>query len=199
MTEIVKLNTIEESSIVKWNGIEWSNIVALNGLTPAQDWTESSLVDMTNGGANDQTAVTVVSGMSAGYDTIEIMYNGVSTNTANQSLIIRLGDSGGIETTNYDNSNRSGGNSENKTDGFYASREADADAADLFSGILRLHRWDSSEHLWLARMTSLEHTKTTCRMSAGYKTLSGEITQIQATTSGGSATFDGGNIIARYR
>ena len=162
-------------------------------------WTYSAKVDMTNGGADDQAAITVVSGLPSGVIEIEVLYTLVSTTANNQSLRLVFGDSGGFETAGYENAANNAATGENKTDGFYNNSNPSGDAPDEVSGVFRCFRWDASEHLWSVRHFGNEHGATSApRTSSGYKTLSGELTQIQATTSLGVGLFDGGEIRSRY-
>jgi len=162
-------------------------------------WTYTSQVDMTNGGADDQTSITIASGLSSGLTIIEVIYTLESTDAANQAMVLRLGDSGGFENANYECCVQKGGTYANYTDGFYNSDNANADAAGTFSGIYYLHRWDSSEHLWFCHGIHNETGNYHPRLMTGRKSLSGELTQLEATTSGGTAAFDGGEIRIRYR
>ncbi|MHC4757117.1 MAG: hypothetical protein ACYTE8_00510, partial [Planctomycetota bacterium] len=148
------------------------------------------------------TDVTLASGLSAGITEILIMLNGVSGDTANQPPIVQLGDAGGFETTGYyygDMNIASGGMYQDiRTDGFATiSRRSGAyAAAELVTGHMSIYRWDASEHLWFANGWFQDaHGEHGC----GYKTLSGELTQIKLTTPGGSATFDAGEARVRYR
>ena len=133
---------------------------------------------------------------------IEIMLVGVSTNGANQPPLIQLGDSGGYETSGYlaDTSLilDAGANETATTDGFSAARATNYTAADLVTGVLRLHRWDTGEHQWVATgMFICEGVSMGC--VAGVKTTSAAMDRIRLTTTGGTATFDAGEARVRYR
>jgi hypothetical protein len=158
-------------------------------------WTYTNVKDLTNSGGDDLSELEVVSGLPSGIVDIEILFRDFSTDGANNALKIRLGDAGGIEDAVYNNAAYSTITGENKTDGFYHAVVATSDAADLHSGVFRLHRLGSS-HTWLSEAFAHEHGSSACRVSSGIKTLSEEITQILALTSGG-ANFDGGEIRAR--
>ncbi len=69
----------------------------------------------------------------------------------------------------------------------------DQDAADLAYGVVKLSRWDLSEHLWI--QTGLMFTAGSTSYSSGRITLSGELADM--TLLGG--TFDAGEIRVRYR
>ena len=174
-----KLNTVDWSSIAKFNGIDQANIVSINGIAApvaASGWTYLSEVDLTNGGANDLTEATLASGLPSGLETIEVMLTDVSLDT-------------GVNNTS---------NGETAVSAFYTSRSVDVAAADVQTTIFTLSRWDTSEHLWFSFGHSHEHTNTATRVGCGYKTLSGEITQIRVISNNGVAQFDGGTAIVRY-
>lgn len=161
-------------------------------------WTYTTQTATTSG-----TAVALSTSIPAGTTEIEILLNGVSTDAANTSPIVRLGYGGTptYETTGYTcragTVQAAGGAFQSDTDGFYLGLEAYFDAANTPSGIMRLVRWDTSEHLWL--MSSTAGTSTSVSYSFGTLTISAEITAIQLTTSGGTATFDAGEARIRYR
>jgi len=163
-----------------------------------EEYTYSTQVDLTNGGADDQTAVTVVSGLPSGITKIEGMYHSASTDAANQAICLRLGDAGGIEAAGYDSNVASGTSEENRTDGLFNSHDTGLDAANVIWGIWTLVRWDVSEHLWLCTSLHMETGAQLPKIGTGTKTLSGELTQLQVTTSGGTAQFDGGEVRVRY-
>jgi hypothetical protein len=161
-------------------------------------WTYTSQVDLTNGGADDQTAVTIASGLPSGIVSIDVLWHSVSTDANDTALIIRLGDAGGIEAADYNTSIQNGITYAGYTTAWYTSRNTPADAADIFWGCMSLWRWDVSEHYWFGHVRAIEPGTDQQRWGAGFKTLSGELTQLQATTAAGTASFDGGEIRLRY-
>jgi len=164
------------------------------GLVP---WTYGAQIATTSG-----TAVELVNGLADTYREIEIMLAGVSTSAANQPPLLQLGDAGGYETSGYiaevsiiqdANTNETA-----ITDGFSLTRPTNAGAADLITGILRLSRWDTAEHQWIASghfITEGAMVHSVC----GYKTTSQAMDRIRLTTTGGAATFDAGEARVRYR
>lgn len=163
------------------------------------EWTYTSKIDMTNGGGNDLTAITIASGLPSGIDTIEVLFNAVSTDGGNSGLCIRLGDAGGIETTGYWSSAAVAGNSEWRSDGLYMIDVTEMDANEQHSGVFRLRRWDISEHQWFSKASSVDLAGNTPRIASGTKTLSGELTQIQATTNvPATSDFNNGEMRVRY-
>ena len=161
-------------------------------------WTYASEVDATNGGADNLTVMTLVSGLPSGLIDIEIMWTDLSTNAASTAGLIQLGDAGGFEATNYHSSAGYASEAAAATTGFLMSTTATSDAADSMHGCMSLFRYNAGDHLWLMRGKSGETTSTPSCIEVGSKTLSGEITQIQLTTIAGTAVFDGGAVIVRY-
>jgi hypothetical protein len=162
-------------------------------------WTYGSEVDATNGGSDDLTHVTVLSGLSAGLTDLDPFGYNIGTDADNQDICIQLGDSGGFENTGYDNACKVAATSEVRTDGFFSSPSGVTDASDEQRTIWRLMRYATDENLWFCWTSCMENTGTASRVSFGYKTLSGELTQIRFTTVDEVAAFDEGTVIGRYR
>lgn len=165
----------------------------------------TGLVPWTYGAQVATTAGTTVELLASIPDTareIEIMLAGVSTSAANQPPLIQLGDSGGYETSGYIGESTlvldAGANETAVTDGFSAARATNATAADLVTGILRLSRWDTAEHQWIASGQFIVEGVSLCCV-CGYKTTSAAMDRIRLTTTGGAATFDAGEARVRYR
>jgi len=161
-------------------------------------WTCVDAVDLTNGGADDQTIVNVATSLPASLIDIEISGWNIGQSAENNGVCLQLGDSGGFETTGYVSATKTATNTELKTNGFYACRDADNDAANEFRALWRLLRWDPTLHLWFCWVNGVENTGSAARTTFGTKTLSGELTQLRLTTTNGSATFDQGEVVTRY-
>lgn len=162
-------------------------------VTRLRGWIYAGIVNTTSG-----TSVTLTSGIPSTATQIEILFNGVSTNTAAQPPIVRLGDAGGIETTGYSGVVRGPSGETFVTNGLYTLRTNAYIASDLISGVMRLSRWDSSLHLWLADAIVNDGAADWSSFS-GRKTTSEVMTTIALTTPGGTATFDAGSARVRYR
>lgn len=135
----------------------------------------------------------------AGTKVINVMLTGVSTN-GTSPLTLRVGDSGGIETTSYlttevtFNSGSSGTN--NYTNGFTFAAGHDANVT--YYGQLILTLLNSSTNMWvmsghLARSDALQSVILT-----GSKTLSAELDRVQLTSVGGTDAFDAGIMNISY-
>lgn len=144
------------------------------------------------------TAVTIASGLS-GVTRIELFLKGASHNGTNEPIMIRMGDSGGIETTGYDSDvKRGSGANSTRTDGFTLQVDADGDAATLLNARITLLHLGSN--LWTCSHIGGQDVTgaNSAIVGLGDKTLSGELTQLQLVTPGGTATFDAGTIQGLY-
>lgn len=141
------------------------------------------------------TSMTSTSGTSidfanlpAGIDQFIVSLNAVSINAVDE-LMIHLGDSGGYETTGYDSTAWKETLTTNKTNGF-AITSAESDTLQWDGNILFTR---IAGNKWVMHGI-LQSGTGAFVMSAGSKTLSGELTQVRITTDGGTAAFDGGTI-----
>lgn len=150
------------------------------------------------------TAVASTSGTSIDFTSIPsyvkritIMMDGVSLSGAS-SLLIQIGDSGGIETTSYKSqstaSNTASG-TVNSVEGFiiYGSQAAFVNYGNLIINNL-------SGNTWAANGTTalLGGTVDSATMTGGSKTLSGTLDRVRITTTNGTDTFDAGLINILY-
>jgi len=165
---------------------------AVKEYVDSKAWTYLAPVNTTSG-----TSVTLAAAIPSDALDIEVLFNGVSTNTANQPPIVRLGDAGGVETSGYTGSVRGPTGETTVTDGLYPFRTSAWAAADVLTGRMRLTRWDPSLHQWLA--DGLSQDGTNLSTFSGSKTTSEVLTTITLTTPGGTATFDAGSARVRYK
>jgi hypothetical protein len=158
-------------------------------------WTYGSQIATTSG-----TSQTLVSGLPDTLTEIEIMYYDLSSSGATGGVpIIRLGDSGGFETTGYLSTICYGTSAEDDTNGLYIHDVTNWGAADVIRGILRLTRWHPTEHTWFSDGIGGNPAESTLRKHMGKKTLSSALTQIQVICQNGTSSLDGGEMIVRYR
>jgi hypothetical protein len=149
------------------------------------------------------TAVASTSGTSidftsipAGVRRVTVMFDGVSTN-GTSSLLIQLGDSGGIENTGYLSTSitddASGGSlGVNSTDGFVYYQDQ---ASYLGYGITTIVL--VSGNVWVSSHTG-RMTTTNVVTGGGGKTLSDTLDRVRITTVNGTDTFDAGSINILY-
>jgi len=150
------------------------------------------------------TAVASTSGTSIDFTSIPswvkritVMLSGVSTNGAT-SVLLRLGDSGGIENTGYLGSSSyiaAGSISTvSYTTGFGLTTGLVAGAADVAHGVLVLVLLDPSTNLWayswVGGLSNAAYTLT----GGGSKSLSATLDRVRITTVNGTDTFDAGTI-----
>ena len=149
------------------------------------------------------TAVASTSGTSidftsipAGVRRVTVMFDGVSTN-GTSSLLIQLGDSGGIENTGYLSTSitddASGGSlGTSSTDGFVYYQDQ---ASYLGYGITTIVL--VSGNVWVSSHTG-RMTTTNVVTGGGGKTLSDTLDRVRITTVNGTDTFDAGSINILY-
>lgn len=173
-----------------------SKYVSVNNILElaTKAWTYTTIVNTTSG-----TSLTLTSALPTTALEVEVILNGVSTNTASQPPIIRLGDAGGVETTGYLGVVRTAGSATSVTNGFYLFRAANYVAADLIHGVLRMIRWDPTLFVWKANGFSNSTSSLALGRFSGTKTTSQVTSSITLTTPGGAATFDAGSARVRYR
>jgi hypothetical protein len=124
---------------------------------------------------------------------ITVMFNGVSTNGTTTPLI-RLGDSGGIETTGYVTSISvmiSTVATASYTSGF--PLQDGISTAALISGAVTISLLNASTNTWVATGGITRDTAHQSLLS-GSKSLSDTLTQVRITTVNGTDTFDAGTI-----
>jgi len=127
-------------------------------------------------------------GLDAGLNRITVMLDGVSL-SANGDLLIQLGDAGGFETTGYVSGAGRGGTSTTSTTGFIIT--VSSVAVNAFSGVIIFTRIDGDT--WVSNGNLDVNANVDPYVSAGTKTLTAELTQIQITRTG-VGTFDLGKV-----
>lgn len=137
-------------------------------------------------------------GIPATAKVIILMLQGVSTNGTGQPLI-RIGDSGGLETTGYASyscrfagASLSGGG--NNTTGFVIG--GSFAAINTLDGAVQISLLDSSTNTWAAQGSLSESTDDNGYPVMGTKSLSGTLDRISVITPN---TFDAGKISIMYQ
>jgi hypothetical protein len=131
---------------------------------------------------------------------ITVMFDRVSTNGSSE-IQLRLGDSGGIESTNYLGSVTASGTGSGQTvttvgysSGFTVT--VGTGAASIYSGQLILTNFTGN--YWVASGTLGKSDSAFTNWFAGSKELSAVLDRVRITTTTGTDTFDGGNINIIY-
>jgi hypothetical protein len=182
---------------------DWSNktiTMPAAGITGAMltsgGWTYTAQTATTSG-----TTVVLTTAIPAWATEVQILFNGVSTNTNGQMPLVELGDAGGYEDTSYTQcvgtTSGSAAQEGGGSDGFYLGDNFAA-SGEAYSGIMHLARWATDEHLWIAGGT-FNASGGNISYMAGQKTLSEALTSIRLNTPGAAATFDAGEARVRYR
>lgn len=159
------------------------------------------------GSLNRVTAIATTSGTSVDFTgsngvptwakRVTIVFNAISTN-GTSDIIVQLGTASAFETTGYSASNLSAASTTvgtAYTNGF--GLLASPVAANSYNGILTLINLSDSSYMWAANGMFTTGNATT-NFCAGGKVLSGPLTRIRLTTSGGANTFDNGSINMLY-
>jgi hypothetical protein len=149
------------------------------------------------------TAVATTSGTSIDFTgipaevrRITVIFAGVSTNGAS-TVLIQIGDSGGIETTGYVSTSEylTGGASSGNNASTIGFVTAVGDGATVRSGHMVITHIGSN--LWVSSHT-LKGSPTYAYFGGGDKTLSSTLDRIRLTTTNGTDTFDAGSINIMY-
>jgi hypothetical protein len=148
------------------------------------------------------TAVASTSGTSIDFTSIPswvkritVMFKGVSTN-GTSSVMVQLGDSGGIENTGYSGSvDFIEDNSVGTTFSTGFAIDRSLDATSLRTGHMTICLFGSNN--W-NETSVISNTLTALLLGAGDKTLSDTLDRIRITTVNGTDTFDAGSINILY-
>lgn len=176
------IDDTEKSLLLRLQSGEWYEVIRS---VPSRF---TSSIATTSGTTRDITDI------PPGTNDVVISLEGVSQNSASQTLLLQLGDSGGIETSGYSGANARHVNASNHANTANSAGVVlgNSDAAELLTGQLRCTHMGSNiwSYAWIGDDDSTGEAYTT----SGNKTLSGELTQVRLTTAGGSATFDAGTM-----
>jgi hypothetical protein len=165
--------------------------------TPASGFTLGTPVATTSGTSIDFT------GIPAGVKQIIISFNEVSTSAASFYLI-QIGDSGGVETTNYASRTvgfNSGGTAQfdNSTAGYVNKVNFHNGNSVFAAGSITLTLENSTSRTWVATGILFDTNNTAgMAINSGKKSLSAELDRVRITTVNGTDTFDNGEINIAY-
>jgi len=160
-------------------------------VAPASGLTLGTPVASTSG-----TAITFT-GIPAGTKLIIVNFSGVSTNGTVQ-LLVQIGDSGGIETSNYSAVSTkfiNATNSITRSNGFCINNVL---AANTVHGTMTLVLENAAAFRWTStHSVAIDIVGESTAFGAGTKALSAELTQVRITMDGVEA-FDAGEINIAY-
>jgi hypothetical protein len=126
---------------------------------------------------------------------ITVMFSGVSTNGTSQWLV-QLGDSEGVENTDYVSSVSTGTTVANSTSGFVVLRGVAA--ATTNHGLVTICLVSSANNTWAASGVLGWSNDSQTAVSGGSKSLSATLDRVRLTTVNGTDTFDAGSVNIMY-
>lgn len=132
----------------------------------------------------------------SGTKKITISLVGVSL-SGTDDILVRIGDSGGLETTGYIGTGTLATGSVSTTASTTGLRIKMGTASIDANGSLILTLVDSTNHIWAANGTFSHGNQTSTAFCGGSKTLSEELDRISLVTTG-SDTFDAGTVNIAY-
>ena len=158
--------------------------------------TSGTVTTTTSGTAHTYT------GIPSWVKKITIPLNGISTNGTSQ-ILIRIGDSGGIETTSYETigayiaDSAVASVSAPTASGFLVGNVVAA-ATHQIHGIATLTLIDSAVNSWAFSFTGCDFNGTRMLFGSGVRLLDSALTQLSLTTLNGTDTFDNGSFNVLY-
>lgn len=153
----------------------------------ASAWTRTAEVATTSGTAFDTTSIPATA------TEVEFLLTEVAL-SGTDSLLFQIGDSGGVETADYEGfSVRDGALNLPSSAGFPVAM---ASSALAFTGILRLVKMDGNK--WLSTHVGTSFGADRGIHGSGFKTLSATLDRVRLTRTG-SNTFAAGSFSVRYR
>lgn len=118
---------------------------------------------------------------------------GVSLNAAAQ-LALRIGDSGGVETSGYAGAQSNVASSWLMAGTHFDLSPTGTSAAALYNGRIMLELLDPATNCWTLTSQLAREDSATLHIAAGQKSLSATLDRVQLTTVAGTATFDAGMV-----
>jgi hypothetical protein len=182
---------VKEAAASTWRIVEYQRANGQAVAAPTSGPTRGTLAATTSGTAIDFT------GLPATISRIHILFNQVSTN-GSSPLMIQIGPTGGIETTNYSVfEERLSGTSivgSIVTGGF---RFYDNVASVFYSGAITLHLVDPANNVWVGGGRIIDGSANR-HDSWGRKALAGPLARVRLTTPSGTDLFDSGSFNIIY-
>jgi len=152
-------------------------------------------------GITSGTAVASTSGTSIDFTSIPswvkritVIFNGVSL-SGTADLMVRVGTSGGFETSGYTGTVLGNGTQTQWASGGYQVTRTGS-ASSTYSGALVL--LNVSGNIWVASSTMADGSNAFAGTASGTKTLSGVLTQLRILATNGTDTFDAGSVNILY-
>jgi hypothetical protein len=202
-----------QSDVVADSGTDTLTLVAGSGMTITTNAGTDTITFASSGGGGSGitlgTPQNSTSGTSidftsipSGTKSITVMFDGVSM-TSTDEWLLQIGDSGGIETTGYASigtiaQNSSSSSVGTSTSGFLLKCNG---SSDVYHGSVTIRLMDSATNTWTAGDGSMYRNGSPPQhvFVSGKKSLSAELDRIRITSTGGTQTFDAGNINIQYQ
>ena len=192
--------------ILKWDCAQtsagvWLSVTGEKQVAPGDGgWFTKGIILGTEQATTSGTAIDFT-GIPIGVKRLTVMFNGVSV-SGSSLIVIQLGDSGGIETSNY-LANSFGattaaviGAASTQTSGFILT--STNDPGRVFSGQMSFSLEDSSDFTWTCAGAVIDSANDAAFCCSGRKVLSAVLSQLRLTTRGGVDTFDAGAVNISY-
>lgn len=155
-------------------------------------WRDKIASSLTSTGSGTSASITSVPSYAK---RITITLQGVSLNGATE-LILRLGDTGGLENSGYTGVNArmgsSGGVYSGNSTSFILTESAQA--GNVYDGVITLIRHNESTNCWVVSSTVTTQGANNMNICSGTKELSSALTQVSILSANGSSAFDAGSI-----
>ena len=182
----ITLTSQYQSAHLFCDGTAWFNVADSNA---------GSSVTLGTPQATTSGSTKTFSGIPSGTKLIIFSFDGVSTDgTAGAG--VRIGDSGGIETTGYVSASQESGSATIASSTAEFILISPSIAARAYHGHMILALMDSSNNTWSASVQFSETTGPEVWHGSGTKSLSAELTQIDITCS--PDAFDAGSVNISY-
>jgi hypothetical protein len=193
-SEYLRIGTSGQIGIGGANYGTSGQVLTSNGSGASPSWT--TVTALTAGTAVSATGTAVdFTGIPSSAKRITVMIDAVSTD-ATATLAIQLGDSGGIETSGYTGGLAWTGPSTGSSGSASTFPLAIGAASDTVSGHAVITK--VSGNTWVLSSTVARDNDYLVFISGGSKGLSATLDRIRITTTGGTASFDGGTVNILY-
>ena len=137
-----------------------------------------------------------ITGIPDGVTEIAVTFKGISLDAANDKIVLRLGDSGGLQTSGYDatSSNASGSTVNNESTGIFLTAAA-VTAGTAQSGRINFTLIDPTNDIWAFNGGGTDDATADLRHYAGTVTLDSALDRVGFVVVGGTGdAFDGSGI-----
>jgi hypothetical protein len=192
-TERLRIGTGGQIGIGGANYGTSGQVLTSNGSGSAPSWT--TVTALTAGTAVSATGIAVdFTGIPSSAKRITVMIDAVSTD-ASATLAVQLGDSGGIETSGYTGGLAWTGPNTGSS-GSASAFPVAVDTGSTHSGHAVITK--VSGNTWVLSSTVASESDDRVYISGGSKGLSATLDRIRITTTGGTASFDGGTVNILY-